>query len=77
MLLLTLLCARATMASDVLVSIQSQSVEEMEKLTAGIDAAVQDPASGPARVTLGAIEATMSRVVTVDEPSSRSSQLRA
>lgn len=50
----------------VLVSVQSQTQEDMDKLTAQVDAQAQG--SGPARVTLGAIEATMSRVVDVDSP---------
>ena len=46
---------------DVIVSVQSQSQEEMDSLTSAIDGAV-----GSARVTLGAIEATMSRVVNAE-----------
>ena len=48
-------------AETVMVTVQSQSQEDMDALTAQIDAAAQG--SGPARVTLGAIEATTSRVV--------------
>ena len=50
----------------VLVSIQSQSQDDMDKLTAKIDE--QTAGSGAQRVTLGAIEATMSRVVDVESP---------
>ena len=51
---------------SVLVSVQSQTEEDMNALTAQVDAAAQG--LGPARVTLGAIEATMSRVVDVEDP---------
>lgn len=53
-------------AEQVLVSVQSQSQEDMDALTAQVD--LQAQGSGPTRVTLGAIEATMSRVVDVDSP---------
>lgn len=53
-------------SEPVLVSIQTQTQEDMDSLTAQVDA--QAAGSGPARVTLGAIEATMSRVVDVDSP---------
>lgn len=56
------MCAGET----VLVSVQSQTQEDMDALTAQVDAQAQG--AGPARVTLGAIEATMSRVVDVDSP---------
>ena len=46
-------------AETVLVSIQTQTQEDMDSLTAQVGA--QAVGSGPARVTLGAIEATMSR----------------
>lgn len=54
-------------ADSVLVSVQSQSQDEMDTLTAAVDAEVRDVHSGM-RTTLGAIEATMSRVVDVDDP---------
>lgn len=53
-------------AEQVIVSVQSQSQKDMDALTAQVDAQAQG--SGPTRVTLGAIEATMSRVVDVDSP---------
>tara|TARA_B100001758_G_scaffold241882_1_gene249330 strand:+ start:30810 stop:32975 length:2166 start_codon:yes stop_codon:yes gene_type:complete len=52
-------------AENVLVSIQSQSEEDMHLLTAKVDEDLQQSHSGM-RQTLGAIEATMSRVVDVD-----------
>lgn len=52
-------------AEKVLVSVQSASQRDMDLLTAGLDAHAH---SGASRVTLGAIEATMSRVVDVDDP---------
>jgi len=65
----SLLCAAilTTCACEsVLVSVQSQTQEDMDALTAQVDAQAQG--NGPSRVTLGAIEATMSRVVDVDDP---------
>ena len=53
--------------SEVLVTIESQSQEEMDQLTEAVDTSSIDP-NGPMRTTLGAIEATMSRVVDVDSP---------
>ena len=53
--------------SEVLVTIESQSQEEMDQLTEAVDTSSID-ANGPMRTTLGAIEATMSRVVDVDSP---------
>jgi len=47
----------------VVVSVQSQSQEAMAALTASIDAEAQH---NPNRMVLGAIEATMSRVVDSD-----------
>ena len=62
-----LLVLLATTHASVLVTIQSQSQEEMDALTAAVDTASINP-GGPMRTTLGAIEATMSRVVDVDSP---------
>lgn len=56
-----ILCAM-THASDVLVTVQSQDVSAMNQLTADILTENQNTTS-TMRVTLGAIEATMSRVV--------------
>ena len=64
-----LLCAgvlAACAGETVLVSIQSQTQEDMDALTAQIDAQAQG--NSHPRVTLGAIEATMSRVVDVESP---------
>lgn len=63
---LTASCIALCRAEEVLVSVQSQSQTDMDSLTAQVDAQAQN--SGPTRVTLGAIEATMSRVVDVDSP---------
>lgn len=54
-------------AEQMLVTVQSQSQTEMDRLTAAIDADVQNVHNGM-RTTLGAIEATMSRVVDVNDP---------
>lgn len=54
------------LCESVLVSIQSQTQEDMDAMTAKIDEQAQG--YGPARLTLGAIEATMSRVVDVEDP---------
>ena len=54
-------------AESMLVTVQSNSQQDMDALTASIDAEVQNVHSGM-RTTLGAIEATMSRVVDVDDP---------
>ena len=51
-----------------LVTVQSKDQTSMEELTQKVDAEVRVGASGPSRVTLGAIEATMSRVVDSDSP---------
>ena len=59
--------AGVCVSETVLVTVQSQTQEDMDALTAQVDAQVEG--SGPARETLGvhgAIEATMSRVVDVD-----------
>ena len=53
-------------SETVLVSIQSQSQDDMDKLTAKVDE--QAAGNGAQRVTLGTIEATMSRVVDVESP---------
>ena len=53
--------------SDFIVSVQSQSQEEMDILTSAVDSSAQDP-NAPHRITLGTIEATMSRVVDVEGP---------
>lgn len=59
-------CLHVSLASqEVLVSVQTGSQEDMDRLTSAVD---QNAHSGASRVTLGAIEATMSRVVTVDNP---------
>lgn len=64
--LLLTISACACVGETVLVTVQSQTQEDMDALTAQVDAQAQG--EGPARVTLGAIEATMSRVVDVDSP---------
>ena len=68
MLLLVILALQnmSCYAEEVLVSVQSHSQEDMDALTAQVDEQAQG--SGPTRVTLGPIEATMSRVVDVDSP---------
>lgn len=55
-------------ATEYVVSVQSQDQAAMEELTRKVDEEVMLGASGPSRVTLGAIEATMSRVVDSDSP---------
>jgi len=62
--LVTLLCA--PLALGTLVTVQSQTQEHMDALTAAVNGASAADYSGNARVTLGTIEATMSRVVDVD-----------
>ena len=57
-----------TKAEQYVVSVQSQDQDSMEALTKKVDAEVMLGASGASRVTLGAIEATMSRVVDSDSP---------
>ena len=54
-------------AESMLVSVQSQSQQDMDTITAAVDEDAHDP-NGSMRMTLGAIEATMSRVVDVDSP---------
>ena len=56
------------MGTQYVVSVQSQDQASMEALTQKVDEEVMAGASGPSRVTLGAIEATMSRVVDADAP---------
>lgn len=56
---------RSVNSESVLVTIQTKSQEEMDALTAAIDEDAQN-SGGAMRTTLGAIEATMSRVVDVD-----------
>ena len=51
-----------------LVTVQSQDQVSMEDLTRKVDIEVLAGATGPSRVTLGTIEATMSRVVDSDSP---------
>jgi len=58
-LVMTLLCV----ARSVLVTVQSQTQEAMDALTLAVQ---MSPDGGPGRTTLGAIEATMSRVIDVD-----------
>ena len=68
MLLLCILLGivlRSVQSESVLVTIQTKSQEEMDALTAAIDEDAQN-SGGTMRTTLGAIEATMSRVVDVD-----------
>ena len=55
----------STNAENILVTVQTKSQDEMDALTAAIDADIQN-AAGPMRTTLGTIEATMSRVVDTD-----------
>ena len=54
-----------TAAVPTLVTVQSQDQASMDALTAGIDSVASN---GGVRHTLGAIEATMSRIVDVDDP---------
>ena len=54
-------------ASDFIVSVQTQTQDEMDTLTNAVDSSMQDP-NAPHRITLGTIEATMSRVMSVDGP---------
>ena len=63
---LLLMCC-TVFAEEMLVTVQSQSQQEMDLLTAAIDADVQNVHNGM-RTTLGAIEATMSRGVDSDDP---------
>ena len=63
---LLLMCC-TVFGEEMLVTVQSQSQQEMDTLTAAIDADVQNVHNGM-RTTLGAIEATMSRVVDSDDP---------
>lgn len=53
-------------ADEVLVTIQSQNAENMDLLTKGIN---DDAMAIPSRMMLGALEATMSRIVDVEDPS--------
>ena len=62
---LSAILLRPAKTESVLVTIQTKTQEEMDALTAAIDEDMQD-LSGTMRTTLGAIEATMSRVVDVD-----------
>ena len=54
-------------ASDFIVSVQTQTQEDMDTLTNAVDSSMQD-SNAPHRMTLGTIEATMSRVMSVDGP---------
>ena len=65
LLLCALVCASS--ADSMLVTVQSQSQSDMDAITAAVDDDAHDP-NGSMRMTLGAIEATMSRVVDVDSP---------
>lgn len=65
--LLACLCVGFVSCNPILVSVQSKSQQEMDELTAAIDEAAET-GTGPGRTTLGVIEATMSRVVDVDDP---------
>ena len=65
LLLCALVCAIS--ADSMLVTVQSQSQADMDAITAAVDDDAHDP-NGSMRMTLGAIEATMSRVVDVDSP---------
>ena len=56
---------RLVVSESVLVTVQTQSQEEMDALTAAIDRDVQN-VEGSMRTVLGAIEATMSKVVNVE-----------
>ena len=60
-------CLGLVVSNPILVTVQSKSQEEMDALTEAIDDAAE-AGTGPARTTLGVIEATMSRVVDVDDP---------
>lgn len=73
MLLLAFLCVGLVASEKILVSVQSKSQQEMDALTAAVDDAAEAGTFGcetgtPCRTTLGVIEATMSRVVDVDDP---------
>ena len=56
----------AAAAHGTLVTVQSQTQEQMDALTAAVNLAAASDHSGGARVTLGTIEATMSRVVDIE-----------
>ena len=56
----------ASATHGTLVTIQSQTQDQMDALTAAVNLASASDYSGNARVTLGTIEATMSRVVDID-----------
>ena len=56
----------ASAAHGTLVTVQSQTQEQMDALTAAVNLASAGDYSGNARVTLGTIEATMSRVVDME-----------
>ena len=53
-------------AQGTLVTVQSQTQEDMDALTAAVNLASAADYSGAARVTLGTIKATMSRVVDIE-----------
>lgn len=68
--LLACLCVGLVSCNPILVSVQSKSQEEMDALTAAVDIAAEtqyEPGQ-TTRTTLGVIEATMSRVVDVNDP---------
>ena len=56
----------AAAAHGTLVTVQSQTQEQMDALTEAVNLAAASDHSGGARVTLGTIEATMSRVVDIE-----------
>ena len=56
----------ASAAHGTLVTVQSQTQEDMDAMTAAVNLASASDYSGNARVTLGTIEATMSRVVDME-----------
>ena len=58
---LVLCVLMASAAHGTLVTVQSQTQEDMDALTAAVNLASAEDYSGHARVTLGTIEATMSR----------------
>ena len=56
----------AAAAHGTLVTVQSQTQEQMDALTEAVNLAAANDHSGGARTTLGTIEATMSRVVDIE-----------
>jgi len=62
--MLCVLCVSTTRGT--LVTVQSQTQEQMDALTQAVNLVAASDHSGSARMTLGTIEATMSRVVDIE-----------